>query len=170
MPRTPGRSNSADLTHAQFRPARPRYVTTRLNQRSPAGISVIQANAYVYGHATPAHRQNSVPDVPCQISRPVASQSGPFACPCQRSGPKRSQLARQQPAWPPSHPEPAVLPTRALERSLAAGQPRSGRINWQNAPRTPSRADLDHDLHLDRLPLNQAHPGHRFSGGQNRYK
>ena len=36
--------------------------------------------------------------VPCQISRPVASQSGPFACPCQPSGPKCPALPRVSPA------------------------------------------------------------------------
>jgi len=70
----------------------------------------------------------------CQLSRPAAIESGLFTFPCQPSGPKRPQLARQRPARPPLRLAPVRPSTRARERSLAAGQQRSDRINWQEAP------------------------------------
>jgi len=67
--------------------------------------------------------------VRCQISRPVASQSGPFACPCQPSGPKRPSWRVNKPVRPSWQSAPAGPSTQAPERSLAPGKQRSGRIN-----------------------------------------
>lgn len=88
----------------------------------------------------------------CQSIRPVrvsvpAIRSG--ACPV---GASATSLAASRSA-------PALLSTRAPERSLPrASNDRAG-SSGKKPPRTPPWADLEHNLHLDPLPLNQARPG-----------
>jgi len=68
-----------------------------------------------------------LPTVRCQISRPVANQSGPFARPCQRSSPKPPRQAR------PRHDSPHS----AQHEHAVGARCRSGVIGPNKLARSP---------------------------------
>ena len=134
---------------------------TTLRVRSHAGhrISIRGRNALY-----PAD-----PDVgvPCQISQSVASRSGPFTFPCQPSGPKRLGCpfcVSDQPGGHGTLHQQARRHEHPSEASPRASNDRA-ESTGNKPPQSPSWADLDHNLHLDRLPLNQARPGQSHLGG-----
>ena len=58
-------------------------------------------------------------------------------------------------------------PRRHQHPSEASPRASNDRVEstGKKPPRSPSWADLDHNLYLDRLPLNQARPGQSHLGG-----
>ncbi len=103
---------------------------------------------------------------PCQISRPVANQSGPFACPCQPSGPNccRQFGDGDQARGVTRCTSTLVGTTIGARPSRGPGNDRAGSTG-KKFSRTRSQASLGDERHLDRLPLNQARPGQAFSRG-----
>jgi len=125
----------------------------------------MQGDAYLCKTATSAIRQMRSAGVPCQIGQSVASRSGPFTFPCQPSGPKRlGWRVSDQPGGHGTLHQQARRHEHPSEASPRASNDRA-ESTGKKPPRSPSWADLDHNPHLDRLPLNQARPGQSHLGG-----
>ena len=97
--------------------------------------------------------------VPCQISRPVANQSGPLAraCPSIRSEAFSVDGIGQPGHHCTQHEHPA---------KHRHGPVTTGRSTGTKSCPTRSRADLNDSRRLDLLPLNQARPGRATVAGR----